>query len=206
MSPVASRALPGIDDRLVVPETRYEMHDGELVYVSPADAPHGERHAQLVALLEAHTGYAFEVAADLLTRISRGDDVAPDVSVYPDAADPQTEGRQLEQLAFEILSTQSLGDAAVKAAKLACRGVRRVFAIDVPRSRALEWSAHHDAWQELSATGYIEDSALEVPLPIAAMVHAARTDDAVARALIAKHNPVIEEATASTLDDVLVDP
>jgi hypothetical protein len=85
-------------------------------------------------------GSAFEVAADLLTRTSRVDDIAPDVSVYPDAPDPRTGGRQLEQLAFEIVSTQSLGDAAGKARKLATRGVRRVFAIDVARSRALEWS------------------------------------------------------------------
>lgn len=31
--------LPDIDDRLVEPETPYEMLDGELVYVSPADPP-----------------------------------------------------------------------------------------------------------------------------------------------------------------------
>src|SRR3954467_6179673 len=152
MPSVASRVdsdLSGLDDRLLEPETRYEMHDGELVYVSPADPPHGERHAQLVALLEAHIRFAFEVAADLLTRTSRVDDVAPDVSVYPDAPDPETGGRQLEQLAFEIASTQSLGDAAVNARKLATRGVRRVFAIDVARSRAFEWSAPHSRWQEL---------------------------------------------------------
>ena len=141
MSSVVSRAaseLPDINDRLVEPETRYEMLDGELVYVSPADPPHGEHHLQLAALIEAHTGFDFEAAADLLTRTSKVDDVAPDVSVYPDAPDPRTGGRQLEQLAFEIVSTQSLGRAAVKAAKLAARGVRRVFAIDVERSCVLE--------------------------------------------------------------------
>jgi Uma2 family endonuclease len=199
MSSVVSRAdsaLPAIDDRLVVPETRYEMHDGELVYVSPADPPHAERHIQLAALIEAHTGIAFEVAADLLTRTSRGDDIAPDVSVYPDAPDPRTGGRQLEQLAFEIVSTQSLGDAAGKAAKLASRGVRRVFAVDVTRSRVLEWSTSAGAWQELDAASHIEDPALEVPLPVAAMVHAAKADDAVARALVARRNPVIEAVRA----------
>jgi Uma2 family endonuclease len=188
----ADPALPAIDDRRVAPETRYEMHNGELVYVSPADPPHGECHVQLAALIEAHTGPAFEVAADLLTRTSRGDDIAPDVSVYPDAPDPRTGGRQLEQLAFEIVSTQSLGDAADKAAKLAARGVRRGFAIDVRRSRVLEWSHERGAWQELDAASHIEDAALEVPLPVAAMVHAAKADDAVARALVARRNPVIE--------------
>jgi hypothetical protein len=164
--------------------------------VSPADPPHGECHAQLAALIEAHTGFAFEVAADLLTRTSRGDDVAPDISVYPDAPDPGTGKRQLEQLAFEIVSTQSLGDAAGKAAKIASRGVRRVFAIDVARARVLEWSTQRGAWQELSAASHIEDPALEVPLPIAAIVHAAKADDAIARALVIRRNPVIEAVRA----------
>jgi hypothetical protein len=172
------------------------MHDGELVYVSPADPPHAERHVQLAALIEAHTGIAFEVAADLLTRTSRSDDIAPDVSIYPDAPDPRTGVRQLEQLAFEIISTQSLGDAGAKAAKLTRRGVRRVFVIDVPRSRVLEWSIQRGAWQELDAASHIEDAALEVPLPVAAMVHAAKADDAVARALVARRNPVIEAVRA----------
>jgi len=199
MPSVASRVdsdLPGIDDRLVEPDTRYEMYDGELVYVSPADPPHGEHHLQLAALIEAHTGFEFEAAADLLTRTSRVDDVAPDVSVYPDAPDPRTGGRQLEQLAFEIISTQSLGRATTKAVKLTARGVRRVFAIDVERSRVLEWSTDRDTWHELDAAGHIADPALEVPLPIEAMVHAAKADDAVARALVARHNPVIEAVRA----------
>ena len=201
MSSVVSRAdsvLPAIDDRLVPPETRYEMHDGELVFVSPADPPHGEHHLQLAALIEAHTGFAFEAAADLLTRTSRIDDIAPDVSVYPDAPDPRTGERQLEQLAFEIVSTQSLGDAAAKAAKLATRGVRRVFAIDVSGARVLEWSTQRGAWQEVDAASHIEDPALEVPLPVAAMVHAAKADDAVARALVARRNPVIEAVRAES--------
>ena len=199
MPSVASRVdsdLPAIDDRLVEPDTRYEMYDGELVYVSPADPPHGERHLQLAALIEAHTGFAFEAAADLLTRTSRVDDVAPDVSVYPDAPDPRTGGRQLEQLAFEIISTQSLGRATTKAVKLTARGVRRVFAIDVERSRVLEWSTDRGTWHELDAADHIADPALEVPLPIEAMVHAAKADDAVARALVARHNPVIEAVRA----------
>lgn len=194
MSSVASRAvsgLPAIDDRLVEPETRDEMYDGELVQVSPADPPHATRHVQLAALIEAHIGPGFEVAADLLTRTSKVDDFAPDISVYPDAPDPTTGGRQLEQLAFEIVSTQSLGHAGRKAAKLAGRGVRRVFAIDVERSRALEWSAELGTWRELDPAGHIEDPALEVPLPLEAMIHAARTDDAVQQALIAKGNPVL---------------
>ena len=190
--------LPDIDDRLVEPETPYEMYDGELVRVPPSDPPHAERQLQLGALIEAHTGLGFEAASDLLTRTSRIDDIAPDVSVYPAARDPRTGRRQLEQLAFEVVSTQSLANAARKAAKLTGRGVRRVFAIDVERSRALEWSAALGSWSMLDATGHITDPALEVPLPIAAVIHSAKADDAVARALAAKRNPVIEAIRAES--------
>jgi Uma2 family endonuclease len=184
--------LPDIDDRLVVPETRYEMYDGELVYVPPADPPHGNRHLQLSALLEAHTGTEFEAAVDLLTRTSRRDDVAPDISVYPAAPDPRTGRRQLEHLAFEIVSTQTLARAGVKAAKLVSRGVRRVFAIDVEKSRALEWSAALGTWELLDPDGRIEDLALAVPLPIATFIHTLKADNAVAAALLAKGNEVLE--------------
>ena len=184
--------LPDINDRLVEPETPYEILDGELARVPPADFAHAERHLQLCALLEAHTGPGFEAACDLLTRTSKIDDFAPDLSVFREAPDPNTGRRQLEQLAFEIVSTQSLGKAGRKAAKLSARGVRRVFAIDVERSRALEWSAALGAWAMLDAAGHIVDPALEVPLPIDALIRRAKADDAVARALVAKHNPVFE--------------
>jgi Uma2 family endonuclease len=197
MSPARNGStLPAVDDRLVMPGTPYEIIDGELVRVSPADPPHGERHLQLCALIEAHTGDQFEAAADLLTRTSEVDDIAPDVSVYPDGPDPETGGRQLEQLAFEIVNKQTLGKAGKKAAKLAARGVRRVFAIDVQGSRVLEWSKARRRWRPLDPAGQIADAALAVALPIAALIHRAKADDAMARALVAKRNPVIEKVRA----------
>jgi Uma2 family endonuclease len=180
-----------VDARLAPPEARYEVHDGELVHVPPADEPHATRHSKTVALVEAHTGSEFDVACDLLTRASETDDVAPDVSVFPWARHPETGGRQLEHLAFEIVSTESLRHAGRKAAKLVGRGVRRVFAIDVERERALEWSSALGTWSVLDSRAYIEDVALAVPLPIDALVHVAKTDDVVARALLAKQNPVL---------------
>jgi Uma2 family endonuclease len=188
--------LPDVDQRLVAPETRYEIYDGELVHVAPADEPHGTRHSKVVALVEIHTGAAFDVACDMLTRTSETSDVAPDVSVFPRARDPRTGGRQLEQLAFEVVSTESLSHAGRKAAKLIARGVRRVFAIDVARVRALEWSAPLETWSMLDPGGVIEDPALAVPLSIHALVHAAETDDVVAHALLLKRNAVIEAARA----------
>jgi hypothetical protein len=183
--------LPDVDDRLVEPGTRYEMLDGELVYVPPCDEPHGERHSQLCALLGAHAGAEFKVAADMLTRTSKIDDIAPDASIYPAARHPKTGRRQLDHLSFELVSTETLGYSARKAAKLAGRGVRRVFAIDIERSRALEWSVALGAWSVLDAAGHIVDPALAVPLPIKALIHSMKADDTIARALIAKCNPVI---------------
>jgi hypothetical protein len=37
--PVDGSGLPDIDDRLVEPETGYEMDDGDSVHVPPADTP-----------------------------------------------------------------------------------------------------------------------------------------------------------------------
>jgi hypothetical protein len=148
--------LPDIDERLVAPETPYEIMDGMVVQVSPSDDPHGIRHSQILALIEAHVGPEFQVACDMLTRTSKLDDIAPDASVFPVARHPKTGGRQLEQLAFEVVSTGSLGYAGRKAAKLVARGVRRVFAIDVEHSRLLEWSRSLDDWSEVE-TASIED-------------------------------------------------
>ncbi len=190
----------GVDERLVAPETRFEILDGTVVYVAPADEPHGTRHSKVAALVEAHAHDDFDVAVDMLTRTSVLDDMAPDVSVFPRARDAETGRRQLEQLAFEICSTERLADAGVKAAKLVGRGVRRVFAIDVERRRALEWSTATDGWRILGPDERIVDSALAAPLPVAALVDAAKADDAVAQALLAKRNPVLVGALRNSHD------
>jgi len=181
----------------VAPESRYEVMDGKVIYVAPADEPHGSRHSKVSALVEAHAAREYDVASDMLTRTSEQDDVAPDVSVFPAEHDPATGRRRLEELAFEVVSTERLGHAGRKAAKLVGRGVRRVFAIDVERQRAFEWSPAVESWSILPDSGRIEDRALAVPLPIEALVRAAKTDDAIARALLAKQNPVIEEELRS---------
>ena len=191
-------ALPEIEDRLAKPETRYEVMDGKVIIMLPADSPHGERHAKISALVEAHAAGDMKVAADMLTRTSKRDDIAPDVSVFPRARHPRTGKRQLEQLAFEVVSTQTMSYAERKARKLADRGVRRVFAIDVGRSRAFEWSRAKGAWQLLDPAADIEDPTLAAPLPVSALVSAAKADDPIARALLRKRNPVIEDARASS--------
>jgi len=67
----------------------------------------------------------------------------------------------------------------------------------VERSRAFEWSRELDAWSILDGNASIVDPALAVPLPVRALLQAAKADDAVAAALLAKRNPVLEAA----LDD-----
>lgn len=188
--------LPPIDERLALPEAGYEIIDGVVTFVVPADPPHGESHQTISVLVSAHVHTDFKVALDLLTRTSKIDDIAPDVSVYPRAPDPKTGGRSLEHLAFQVVSTESLARASTKAKKLAGRGVRRVFAIDIKRNRALEWSRELDTWGVLDSDGYIEDAALAVRLSVHALLNAANTDDDVARALVVKQNPVIEAANA----------
>jgi hypothetical protein len=194
----AGPTLPPVDANIVTPETRYEMFDGVLVHVPPAKEPHGTRHSKAAALVEAHAAPDFDVACDMLTRTSHATEFAPDVSVFPRARNPVTGGRQLEHLAFEIVSTESLGHASERAAALCKRGVRRVFAIDIVRVRALEWSSSLGTWSLLDRNSHIADAALAAPLPISALLSAATVDDAVARALIIKRNAVIEADRADS--------
>lgn len=197
MSPNAAGVganLPELDDHLVELGTPFEMLDGKLVPVS-ADKPHAERHAQVCTLVSAHVIPGLKVACDLLTRTSQVDDIAPDISVSPES-DPVTGRRPLQVLAVEVVSTQTLGNAANKASKLVERGVRRVLAIEVERSRAMEWSIELGTWKLLDPAGTITDPVLAVPLPIKDLIHSVTTDDAIARALVGKHNPVIEAVRA----------
>ena len=53
-----------------------------------------------------------------------------------------------------------------------------------------------DAWEILPADGRIEDPALALPLLLHDLVVAAKSDDAVARALLAKRNPILVAALA----------
>jgi Uma2 family endonuclease len=185
---------PAVDARLVAPESGYEIIDGRVVEVAPADEPHGTRHSKVAAVLEASVAEDYDVAVDMLTRTSKTDDFAPDASVFPRARDARTGGRRIEELAFEVVSTQSLSDAGGKASKLLGRGIRRVFAVDIPHERVFEWNADARTWQLFPDDGAIEDRCLAVAVPVAALVKAARADDAVARALLGKGNPVLVDA------------
>ena len=187
-------SLPDVDERLVMPETGYEAIDGKISYVCLSDETHGTYHSRMAALLEAYVVVTHSVAVDMLTRTSARNDLAPDASVFPTERDPATGGRRIEELAFEVVSTETLAHAGKKAQKLVARGVRRVFAIDVERRRALEWSRGTDTWEILALDGAIVDPTLVIPLPLLPLVEAMKADDAIAHALLAKKNPVLQQA------------
>ena len=147
-----------------------------------------------LVLLEAYCAAGYNAASDMLTRTGLREDFAPDGSIYPIARDPTTGGRMLEELAFEVVVTESLAHAGRKAASLIRRGVRRVFAIDVERGRGLAWSSELDGWEILAADATIQDRVLVTPLAIRDLVSAGSADDAVARALLAKRNAVVRTA------------
>jgi hypothetical protein len=199
VSPPARReALPDIDDHLAPPETRIEYLDGKKIVTMPALRPHATKHSQVTAVVSAHVAEDHEVAVDMLTRTSSTSDFAPDVSIFPSAPHPRTKGRQLEVLAFEVASKQALKVPTDKARKLIARGVRRVFCVLVKKGRLLEWSRAIDGWATVPATSSIHDACFVRPLPVAALLDAARADDEVGEALLVKRPPSIRRALSES--------
>jgi len=199
--PPRSRAgLPRIDDRLVVPEvTRDEIIKGRRVVAMPADAPHGDQHFRLDYVVGAHVAPGYEGSTELLTRTSAESDFASDACIRKTGKDPETGSRYLEEIAFEVVSTQSERNVTEKAEEMHGRGVRRIFAIFIkgPR-RVCEWSPRSPRrWQVLDAGARIEDPCLVAPLAVSALLDAALADNAVLEALIAKNNPLYLERVAA---------
>lgn len=190
--PVPQR--PAVDERLIAPGARYEILDGKLLFTPPADEPHASIHMDLAAVLRAHVISGYRGAVDMLTRTSEVGDHAPDASIYPQERDPMTGGRKLEELAFEIVSEQSMSVPTSKARDLIQRGVRRVFCIDLGKRRALEWSREKDDWKDISLDASIVDPCFAKPMPLRVLFDAAAIDDALASALLAKKNRLIEAA------------
>jgi hypothetical protein len=191
--------FPRVDDHLVVPEvTRDEIIKGRRVVAEPADAPHGDQHFRLDYVVGAHVASGYEGSTDLLTRTGKKSDFATDACIRKTGTDPATGTRYLEEIAFEVVSTQSERYAADKTEEMLARGVRRVFGIFVkgPR-RVCEWSPESGRWIPLDAGARIEDPCLVTPLAATALLDAARADDAVVEALKAKRNPEILKLEAA---------
>jgi hypothetical protein len=192
-------AFPSPDEHLVTPElTRDEMIRGRRVIAMPANPPHADRQLRLGYVIGAHVKPGFVGSAELLTRVSEGSDFATDVCVRKEGDDPATGARYLEELSFEVVNEQSARDIREKAEDLSARGVRRVIAVFVKTGKVCEWSRGKGAWDDLDLDATLEDPCLSRPLRVRALLDAAEADDAVARALADKHNPVIEALKAQS--------
>jgi hypothetical protein len=191
--------FPRLDDHLVVPEvTRDEVIKGRRVVAMPAAPPHGDQHFRLDYVVAAHVAPGYEGSTDLLTRMGKKSDFATDACIRKTGNDPATGTRYLEEIAFEVVSTQSERDAADKAEEMLARGVRRVFGIFVKGLRRVcEWSPESGRWVPLDSGARIEDPCLVVPLAVPALLDAAPADDAVVEALKAKRNPEILKLEAA---------
>ncbi len=189
--------FPRLDDHLVEPEvTRDEVIAGRRVVASPAKWPHATQHSRLDYVLDAHVAKGYVTATDLITRFSADSDFATDACVSKEGTDPATGERYLEEVAFEVVSTQNEGYVTTKAQRMQQRGVRRIFTIWVKGQRVCEWSPETQSWRRLEPNAEIEDPCLVRPLPVSALLDAAQADDAVAEALNAKDNPVIRRIKA----------
>ncbi len=195
-APAKGQRLPAVDERLVAPEAHAEIVDGRVYRTMGANPPHATRHFDAAHLFGGVLTEGYSGAVDMLTRADEDSDAAPDVSVFPSAPDPKTGGRQLEEIAFEVLDTERLAHATDKVEKFARRGVRRLFAVKVANRKVYEWDHSHHDWTELDASAEITDRCFRVPLPVAALVDRVLADDTVAKALLASRNRVIERALA----------
>jgi hypothetical protein len=197
--------LPGrgsfllVDDHLVEPEvTRDEIINGRRVVAMPAEASHADKHVDLDTLLRIHVAPGYIASADLITRFAEKADFASDTCVRREGIDPATGRRYLEEIAFEVVSTQTEPDAAEKAEVMYLRGVRRIFGIWVKgRRRVCEWSAESGSWRLLEEGSQIEDRCLATPLPVKALLDAALVRRAVVQALESQGEPAIEELKAA---------
>lgn len=200
----------GVDERLVMPGSGIEILDGKVLSVPGADPPHARRHAELAYVLGAHIAPGYVSALDMLTRTDARSDFAPDASVYPEAKDPETGGRRLEVLAFEVVSTQRLAVATRKARALAARGVRRVFALVLSKDKALEWDLGSSSppggrWRPMHRDEVIQDASLASPLPVGALLDVARADEAVLAALEARRPDLVARIEARARADATRD-
>jgi hypothetical protein len=200
-APGAPSQWPRIDDHLVPPEiSGAEVVRGQRYETMGANAEHADPHCQLDALLFHHVAPGYVAATDLQTRFTVGSDFAPDTSIRRVGRDERTGTRYLEEIAFEIVNEQHVTGprgASTKAEEMLSRGVRRVFGIFVKERAVKEWVG--GGWQTVPHDGSISDPCLATPVPVRAILDAAETKNAVARALLAQGNP---EITRQRIGDI----
>jgi hypothetical protein len=203
--PGAGEIKPRVDDHLVREEMREEMVRGRRIVAAPAKPPHAERHCEVTYVIRAHAAAGYLAATDLLTRVGPSSDFATDTCVRKAGIDPETGTRYLEELAFEVVSAQSMSDITERAEDLSNRGVRRLIAIFVKKGEVAEWSAKSKSWVALSRDAKLEDPTLARPMVIRALLDAAVADNEVAAALHTKGNPQLAEYEAKAREEGLAE-
>ncbi len=195
---------PDPEDHLVEPGTRWEVFEGERVYVSPARPGHGDAHTRLDMVIGLHVTSEYQASTDLITRRNRNNDFATDTSVRRTGINPATGHRYLEEISFEVFFQQSREYTRTRARTVVTSGVRRMFGIfgkerwpgsddagEVDYTVA-EWSAERDDWVVLAPGDVITDPALLRPIPVEALIDGVASDDAAMHALMAKENRVLK--------------
>ncbi len=198
-----AREFPAVDDHIVEPETdaREEMVRGQLVVAMPAQPPHGDQHTLLDFAITPHVAPGYVPSTDLLTRFSEGSNFAADLSIRRAGKDEHGH-RHLEELAFEVVSTQTRTDMTIRAEDMTTRGVRRVFAIFVDEDQRLEdttveeWIADEGRWRVLDFDELLEDPTLVRPIPVRALLDAALALDEAVKVAEAKGSPRTREIRA----------
>jgi hypothetical protein len=193
--------LPAVDDRIVAPESRAEIIDNHVYRTMGANQPHGVQHFDAAGLFSGVLADGYSGAIDMLTRTDESTDTAPDISVFPSAPDPSTGGRQLEEIALEVLDTEQLSHATRKTEKYAERGVRRIFALRVTNRMVYEWNHEHGDWVELGVDALITDRCFLAPFPPAAFLDRLLARETIAQSLFAHPNRVVKEVLAKTRDE-----
>ncbi len=174
---------PAIDENVLGEGCGYEIVEGQVYRLEPAEEDHGTEHFDLPGLLKHCLAPAYKGAVDMLSRPSVGSNFAPDVSIVARDRDPATGGRHLEEVVFEVLDTESLAHVTEKTRRMITRGVRRAFLVDVNDRSVREWSRQDDDWVTLGDDAVITDHCLSVPLPARALVDEILNENTVARSL-----------------------
>jgi hypothetical protein len=190
-------AMPRLDEHLVREATREEVLRGQRLIAAPAREPHADPHARLDYLITAAAASGYVTSSDLLTRAGPGSEFATDTSVRREGIDPATGTRYLEELAFEVVSTQSLREITLRAEDLSNRGVRRVIAVFVKKPEVAEWSASTKSWLPLALDSKLADPTLARPVSIRAVFDAGVADNEVVESLAAKGNPQLAKREAA---------
>ncbi len=183
------------DDHLARPEYGEfgeEVIDGVRMECSPATEEHADPQCRLAAVVSVCTAKGYVASTELLTRTEAESDFATDVCVRQGGVDPETGGRYLEELSFEVAHTQTLENLEkVRVPKLLRAGVRRIFAILVQESDVLEWSAEDGEWMAWGPEDEIRDRVFVQPLEIKAILDAAQVDQLVSKAQLTKREPYL---------------